>query len=99
MTHRVPSDLAWVLDETDDGASPVLYLMHVPDGVPLVLTGTAALIWIFAIEGDDVAAALARIVEDPPADLAQTTAAYLTDLVGRGLLLGPEDGAKVEADG
>lgn len=87
MTYRVPPDLAWVLDETDDGSPPVLYLMDVPDGVPLVLTGTAALIWLFAVEREDVAAALAEVVADPPADLAQTTAAYLADLVNRGLLL------------
>lgn len=87
MTYRVPPDLAWVLDETDDGAPPALYLMHVPDGVPLVLTGTAALIWLFAVEGEDVAAALAEVVSDPPADLAQTTSDYLADLVDRGLLL------------
>ena len=89
MTYRVPPDLAWVLDETDakQPPSPALHLMHVPDGVPLVLTGTAALIWLFAVEGEDVAAALAEVVSDPPADLAQTTSDYLADLVDRGLLL------------
>lgn len=91
MTYRVPSDLAWVLDETDDGTAAVLYLMHVPDGEPLVLTDTAALIWIFAAQGDDVPTALAGVVEHSPADLSRTTDAYLVDLVGRGLLVAEED--------
>ena len=91
MTYRIPPDLAWVLDETDDGVPPTLYLMKVPDGVPLMLTGTAALMWIFAVEGDAVAAALADVVANPPADLAETMGYYVADLVGRGLLLEVQD--------
>lgn len=89
MTYSIPADLAWVLDQTDESL-PVLYLMHVPDGGPLVLTETAALIWIFAVQGDDVVAELAEVVENPPADLAQMATDYLADLVARGLLVEAE---------
>ena len=85
MTWTVPPGLAWVLDEPAD--VPTLYLMHVPDGIPLVLTGTAALIWLFAAEGEDVVAALTEVIADPPPDLAETTYAYLDDLVADGLLV------------
>lgn len=85
MSYWPPSDLAWVFDEAAD--EPTLYLMHVPDGVPLVLTGTAALIWLFAVEGEDVVQALTEVIADPPPDLAETTYAYLDDLVARGLLV------------
>lgn len=81
----VPADLAWVLDEADQ--APTLYLMHVPDGEPLVLAGTGALIWLFAAQGDDVVESLREVITDPPSDLAETTHTYLTDLVSRGLLV------------
>lgn len=87
MAYGIPSGLAWVADQVDENGAPALYLMHVPDGEPLVLTGIAAVIWLFAAQGDDVVAELAEVVGDPPPDLAETTAAYLDDLVSRGLLV------------
>lgn len=87
MRYCAPRGLAWVSHEAGEGAAISLYLMHLPDGIPLVLTGTAALIWLLAIDGEDVPAALAEAVADPPPDLVETTNAYLEDLVVRGLLV------------
>lgn len=87
MSYGIPPGLAWVADHPVADVAPTLFLMHVPDGVPLVLTGTAALIWLFAAEGEDVVEALTEVIADPPPDLAETTYAYLDDLVARGLLV------------
>lgn len=88
MIYSVPRDIAWAIDENH--GDPVLYLMRVPDGTPLALTGTAGLIWLLAIEEDDVVGALNEVICDPPADLDQITRAYLDDLTSRGLLVREE---------
>lgn len=87
MSYSIPEDLAWIIEQNDPALPPELYLMRVPDGIPLVLTGTAALIWLFAADGEDVPVALAEVIVDPPPDLVVTTHAYLDDLVERGLLV------------
>lgn len=87
MKYAVPNDVAWVTDEYDQDEIPAVYLMVLPDGEPLVLTGTAALIWILAAEGEDVAPALRAVITDPPPDLEETTTRYLADLVARHLLV------------
>lgn len=86
MTFRVPSRLAYVVEQRDGGDTSV-YLLHLPDGEPLSLRGSAALIWLLAADGEpDVPAAVAASVEHPDAEVEAATRAYLAYLVGAGLL-------------
>ena len=62
MSYRPPARLAHVYDDQ----AAALYLAHVPDGAPVILEGSAALIWLTATgeprpDGpDDVAARIAQ---------------------------------------
>ena len=59
MKYRIPPRLGYVVDDRT-GQSPVVYLMRLPDGDPLVLRGSGGVIWALAADGvDDVPAALA----------------------------------------
>jgi hypothetical protein len=67
--------------------SPQVYLMRLPDGPPVVLEGTGAMIWLAAVEGvDDVAATVAEAVDEEREAIAQDVEAYLVRLVEIGLL-------------
>lgn len=89
MRYRIPPRLAYVVEEGDAG--PEVFLMRLPDGVPVHLAGTSAVIWLLAAEGSDVVESLAELVAAPPPDLPRATAAFLDDLVGSGLLAVKED--------
>lgn len=83
--YSVPERVAHV--ERDADGLPQVFLMRLPDGPPVALEGTAALIWTFAAEGEaDVAAAVARAVELPREEIADDVEAYLVRLVESGLL-------------
>ena len=45
MSYRLPERLAWV-DDAPGGEDANVYLAHVPDGQPLVLSGSARSIWL-----------------------------------------------------
>lgn len=83
--YSVPERVAHV--ERDADGLPQVFLMRLPDGPPVALEGTAALIWTFATEGEaDVAAAVARALELPREEIADDVEAYLVRLVESGLL-------------
>lgn len=86
MRYRVPARLAYVVD--DRGVeSPVVYLMQLPDGEPLVLQGSGGVIWALAADGtDDVPAALAAAVGCPMEEIVDDVSSFLDELVIRGLL-------------
>ena len=86
MIYVVPARVSWVLMENSDRSDPDLYLMRVPDGEPVLLSGTAALIWVLAAEGEDALGGLADMVDLSVDDIAEGTVAFLTVLVARGLL-------------
>ncbi|AXG14072.1 PqqD family protein [Intrasporangium calvum] len=66
---------------------PELYLMRLPDGPPVRLGGTAAVIWLVASAGEeDVVEAVARLVERDPVDIEPDVMTYLDLLVADGLL-------------
>lgn len=82
----MPRRLAYVFPEPAGGPL-VVYLMHVPDGTPVVLRDSAALIWGVAADGEpDVVDAVAQLVGRPADEIAPDTRNYLADLVARGLL-------------
>ena len=61
--------------------------MQLPDGPPLVLHDSAALIWLVAAEGSsDVPTLVAEAVGRPVEEVAAEVDDYLRDLVDRGLL-------------
>ena len=83
--YSVPERVAHV--ERDADGLPQVFLMRLPDGQPVALEGTAALIWTFAAEGeDDVAGAVAQAVGMPREEIADDVEAYLVRLVETGLL-------------
>ena len=49
MRYAVPDRLGFVYGTEQTASSGAIYLMALPDGVPVVLTGTAALIWETAV--------------------------------------------------
>ena len=86
MKYLVPPRLAYVDDDRTE-ESPVVYLMRLPDGDPLVLQGSGGVIWALAADGvDDVAAALAVAVGSPVDQISADVRSFLDDLVSRGLL-------------
>ncbi|MFW5471862.1 PqqD family protein [Knoellia sp. CPCC 206450] len=83
--YSVPERVAHV--ERDADGLPQVFLMRLPDGPPVALEGTAALIWTFAAEGEaDVATAVAKAVGLPREEIADDVEAYLVHLVETGLL-------------
>ena len=88
MSYRPPGRLAHVHDEADG----VLYLAHLPDGAPLVLQGSAALIWL-AATGDprpdhpaDVVTRVAQETGLAVEELRDDVETFLRTLVEQGLL-------------
>lgn len=87
MTYRIPHRLGHVTLPPEDDRPVAVYLMPLPDGDPLGLHGTAALIWSIAAEGDpDVPAALAELLAVPAETVRDEVERYLADLVFQGLL-------------
>ena len=85
--YGIPPRLAHVV--VDDARSdPVtVFLMQLPDGPPLVLHDSAALIWLVAAEASsDVPGLVAEAVGLPAEDVSGEVDDYLRDLVDRGLL-------------
>lgn len=88
MSYRPPGCLAHVHDEADG----VLYLAHLPDGAPLVLQGSAALIWLAATgeprpDGPaQVTDLVARETGLAAEDLREDVETFLRTLVEQGLL-------------
>ena len=93
MTYGIPARLAYVIRDGEQDAAPLVYVMPLPGGLPQVLEGSAALIWIFAAEGDaDVSAAVAEAVGRPTTEIAGEVLSYLDHLVETGLLVSDRDG-------
>jgi Coenzyme PQQ synthesis protein D (PqqD) len=86
--YRVPERLAHVVGPTPSGGGdPTVFLVRLPDGLPVVLRGSAAMIWVLAADGeDDVAAAVGALVGMSREDVADAVDRFLDDLLERGLL-------------
>lgn len=84
----VPPRVAFVVP---DAGSPRVFLMHLPDGKPLLLTDTAAMIWVLAADGEaDVAGAVGEVVGRPRGEVVAEVERYLAGLVEKGLLTDSE---------
>lgn len=88
MRYRIPARVGYVVHEpTLEQPTATVYLLRLPDGQPLVLSGTAALIWVLAAEGEpNVPAALAELVGEALSTVESPTLSYLDNLVLQGLL-------------
>jgi hypothetical protein len=63
------------------------YVMVVPDGHPLQLTGVGALIWDCAVSGDDVLDQVTQATGASRAEIEHDVRVFLDDLVQRDLLI------------
>ncbi len=82
--------VAWLdMAEMAGSGEDVVYASLLPDGPPLVLQGTAGLIFVAAVDGgtpDDVLARVAALAELSPDDLRLDVLTFLDHLVTLGLL-------------
>lgn len=86
MVFRVPERLAWV-DTAEISGGDDLCLTHLPSGDTVVLSGTARLIWLVAVNGgSDVVAEVAELVQEAPDAIASEVTRFLAELVERGLI-------------
>ena len=85
MRYRVPDNIAYI-DGADTESGDVLVLTLLPHGQSVRLEAIGRLLWTMAAEGSDVVAEIAKMVEKPPDAVAGDVAAFLGDLVDRGLL-------------
>ena len=87
MTYRVPHRLGHVTLPPEGDRPVVVYLMPLPDGDPVGLHNTAALIWTIAADGEqDVAASLADLLADPVDTVLAEVEDFLAVLVAQRFL-------------
>ncbi len=69
-------------------AGGVVHLVRVPDGEILVLEGSAALIWLLAVQdgAESLPRRVAELAGRPEAEVAADVQGFVADLVARGLL-------------
>lgn len=91
MRFGVPARLAYDVEEPLDDAAPTVYLMHLPDGPSLVLTGMGAWLWLLAVEGEpEVVRVVAWATGEDVDVVGPEIRSFLENLVSDGLLLRPE---------
>lgn len=87
---RRPTDVAIVPGPADEDGVELHYVAPLPNGPMVVLSGTASIIWQEALVGPEaalaerVAARLGHVVSED--DIRDEVAAFVDDLVARGLL-------------
>jgi hypothetical protein len=90
--HLAPG-VAWVEVETGAhdraGTEPRAVVARVPDGPPVALHASSAVVWVCALDGGDAQEVISRVVEATGEDrdrVASQVTDFLDDLVDRGLL-------------
>jgi len=79
-------DVGWVADEEEVR----VYVAKLPHEAPVVLDGTAALIWLALRDGGTAEEAAASVAEATGADLGlvrEPTTTFVDELVSRGLFV------------
>mgnify|MGYP001181861547 CR=1 FL=1 len=85
--YRIPRRVAHVVSDADHDLPEAVFLMHLPDGTPQVLHGSAAWIWLMAVDGEeDVAAAVAHLVGKVRQEVADDVESFLAEVVRQGFL-------------
>lgn len=86
MSYRVPQGVAHLVDQDGAGDARV-YLMQLPDGPPRVLEGSAAVIWLAAVqEGIASPEEVADLFDGDPGEIIVGARSFLAELVSSGLL-------------
>ena len=90
MTSRapyvVPPGVGWV-ETTDEWGHVIVHVAPLPNGPVAVLPNQSALIWLAAVDGSgDVVADVAEMTGHDAAVVRDDVAAFLNELVDRGLL-------------
>ena len=86
--YRIPDRVAHVVPEDQPSPPSRVFLMHLPDGAPVVLNDSAACIWLLAADGaDDVVNAVAEMVGTLAEDMVTDVTSFLDELVAQGLLM------------
>ena len=78
VAWRIVDNVAWI-DDADFGMAEQLYVTLVPDGLTVLLEGTARLIWLVAVDGGSIADRVAELVGLPHAAIAEDVARFLTE--------------------
>ena len=92
-TYRIPRRLAHVVPGDRADPADTVFLMKLPDGIPVILRDSAAWIWLVAADGEgDVAGTVKNLLGLDRDDIGDDVEDFLVDLVDRGLL-------EVEASG
>lgn len=87
MSYSRPPRLAYVGSDSIDSDEQSVYLMPLPDGPPVILQGSAAVIWLAAARGaPDVHDAVADQLGLEAAEIAGDVGAYLEVLLDQSLL-------------
>lgn len=87
MSYARPARLAYVEGDPADDDKERVYLLLLPDGRPVLLEGSAAVIWLTAAQGaDDVGGAVAGRFGVPREKIEDEVISYLTVLCAQGLL-------------
>lgn len=85
--YHVPRGVAHVVPDDEPDPPTKVFLMHLPDGPPVVLNDSAALIWLVAAEGEeDVAGAIGELVGRDAHEISADVTTFLRDLVAQGFL-------------
>ncbi len=85
MKYRVPGHVAWLCGD-DIGAGPGVFVIDVRKGQPLVLQGTAEVIWLVAAEGGDLPADVMVPETADPAAVHEQVSGFADQLVAIGVL-------------
>lgn len=85
MRYRVRPEVAWVSGD-EIGAEAGIYLADVREPQPMVLLGSAELIWLVAAEGGDLPDDIEVADEAERETVRAQVRQFVTDLVARGFL-------------
>lgn len=86
--YGIPHEVAHVIPDDEPDLPARVFLMQLPDGQPVVLDDSAALIWLLAAEGEeDLVGAMADLVGQQGHEIAADVTTFLDELVSRGLLI------------
>jgi len=86
MRFRVVPQVAWVPGDDVIGDDDNIYVMVVPDGNPLVLSASAALLWYAIVDGEDPVEHVAALTGLEPAHIADEASGFLKQLIDLGLI-------------
>lgn len=83
--YRIADDVAWVSDEDlDEGGIPTAYLSRVPGGPPIMLDGSACLVWLALADGgtmEELTVAAAAMSESTVEEISRDVATMVDQLV------------------